>query len=66
MWAKSHRLKVVIGCFLLQMEGKVLLAKFAQRYNFDLDMSQSFDILEATTLRPKDGVRCTITPRSEE
>ena len=50
----------------LQMESKVLLAKFVQRFNFNLDMSQSFDILEATTLRPKEGVLCTLTPRSEE
>ena len=42
--------------FILQIEAKLLLAKFVQRFNIHLDKSQSFGIMENTTLKPKDGV----------
>ena len=48
------------------MEAKILLAKFVQKFNIHLDMSQSFDIKEVFTLKPKDGCRCTLTLRNRE
>ena len=45
------------------MEAKVVLAKFVQRFDMKLDPTQSFDIEETTTLKPKDGTRATLTIR---
>ena len=50
--------------FLFQVEMRVLLAKFIQRFNLELDPNQSFDIEEKLTLRPKGGVMATLTLRS--
>ena len=52
-----------IGQNFAQIEAKVLLAKFIQRFNMQLDMDQSFDIVETTTIHPKDGTKCTLTVR---
>ena len=54
-----------IGQNFAQIEAKVLLAKFVQRFNIEIDMSQSFEFEETTTLRPVDGARCTLTLRDE-
>lgn len=32
-----------------------------QRFNFELDPDQSFEIEERATLKPKGGVMCTLT-----
>ena len=46
---------------LFQVEAKIILAKIMQRFNFELDPDQSFEIVERTTLKPKGGVMCTLT-----
>ena len=52
-----------IGQTFAQIEAKVLLAKFVQRFNIHIDMEQSFAVQETTTIRPIDGTRCTLTLR---
>lgn len=52
-----------IGQNFAQIEAKVLLAKFVQRFNLHLDPKQSFGLIETTTIRPIDGTRCTLTYR---
>jgi cholesterol 24(S)-hydroxylase len=47
--------------FLIQVEAKIILAKIMQRFNFELDPDQSFEIEERATLKPKGGVMCTLT-----
>ena len=47
------------------MESKVLLSKFVQRFDIHLDPTQSFDIEETATLRPRDGTRATLTLREQ-
>ncbi|XP_076872865.1 cholesterol 24-hydroxylase-like [Brachyhypopomus gauderio] len=49
-----------LGQTFSQMEAKVVLAKFLQRFDFSLVPGQSFDIKDSGTLRPKSGVLCTI------
>ena len=46
------------------MEAKVILSKFVQRFDLELDPEQSFGIEETTTLRPKDGTRARLTLRA--
>ena len=50
---------------LFQIESKVLLAKFFQRFDIYLDPTQSFKTEETTTLRPRDGTRATLTFREQ-
>jgi len=45
------------------MEAKVILCKFFKNFDFELDMNQSFDILDTASLRPKGGAMVTLTPR---
>uniref|UniRef100_A0A3Q2X4R2 Cholesterol 24-hydroxylase-like n=1 Tax=Haplochromis burtoni TaxID=8153 RepID=A0A3Q2X4R2_HAPBU len=45
------------------MEAKVVMAKLLQRFDFTLVPGQTFDILDAGTLRPKSGVLCTLSHR---
>jgi hypothetical protein len=45
------------------MEGKVMLAKLIQVFDFKLDMAQSFHAVEYLTMRPKDGCKCRLTVR---
>ena len=52
-----------IGQNFAQIEAKILLAKFVQRFNIKIDMDQSFGFVETTTIRPTDGTRCTLTLR---
>ena len=47
------------------MESKVLLSKFVQRFDIHLDSTQSFEIEETVTLRPRDGTRATLTLREK-
>ncbi len=48
----------------LQMEAKVVMAKLLQRFDFSLVPGQTFDILDAGTLKPKSGVMCSVRHRS--
>ncbi|XP_072283556.1 cholesterol 24-hydroxylase-like [Pyxicephalus adspersus] len=52
-----------LGQVFAQLEAKVVLSKFLQRFEFELVPGQSFNILDTGTLRPRDGVVCTLTPR---
>ncbi|KAL7992669.1 hypothetical protein Chor_016925 [Crotalus horridus] len=54
-----------IGQLFAQMEAKVLMAKFLQRFEFELAPPQSFKILDMGTLRPLDGVTCRLKPRHQ-
>ncbi|XP_078418090.1 cholesterol 24-hydroxylase-like [Cetorhinus maximus] len=53
-----------LGQVFAQMEAKVILCKFLQRFEFQLMPGQTYEILDTGTLRPRDGVVCTLTPRS--
>ncbi len=48
----------------LKLEGVIVIAKLLQKFDFKLDPTQSFDIEQNGTLRPKDGTRCFITLRA--
>ncbi|XP_063352209.1 cholesterol 24-hydroxylase-like isoform X2 [Pelmatolapia mariae] len=52
-----------LGQNFAQMEAKVVMAKLLQRFDFTLVPGQTFDILDAGTLRPKSGVLCTLRHR---
>ncbi|KAL9970601.1 hypothetical protein ACROYT_G023006 [Oculina patagonica] len=52
-----------IGQNFAQIEAKVLLSRFLQTFKFSLVPGQSRQALERVTLRPKDGVMCTLTKR---
>ncbi|RNA23236.1 cholesterol 24, partial [Brachionus plicatilis] len=52
-----------IGQNFAKIEGKLILAKLIQHFDFELDPNQSFDVVQYTTLRPVDGVRVFIKPR---
>ncbi|XP_070608534.1 cholesterol 24-hydroxylase isoform X1 [Erythrolamprus reginae] len=54
-----------IGQLFAQMEAKVLMAKFLQRFEFELAPPQSFKIQDMGTLRPLDGVTCRLKPRHQ-
>ncbi|XP_068959801.1 LOW QUALITY PROTEIN: cholesterol 24-hydroxylase-like [Petaurus breviceps papuanus] len=51
-----------IGQYFSQMEVKVLMAKLFQRLEFQMVPGQSFGILDSVTLKPKDGLVCTLKP----
>uniref|UniRef100_A0A8C5WEJ5 Cholesterol 24-hydroxylase n=1 Tax=Leptobrachium leishanense TaxID=445787 RepID=A0A8C5WEJ5_9ANUR len=53
-----------IGRVFAQMEAKVVMAKLIQRFNFTLVEGQSFKVLDLATLRPLDGVVCTVRTRT--
>ncbi|KAM8920827.1 cholesterol 24-hydroxylase-like [Pelodytes ibericus] len=53
-----------IGRVFAQMEGKVVMAKLLQRFEFELAAGQSFKILDTGSLRPMDGVICRLRPRT--
>uniref|UniRef100_A0A669DQ29 Cholesterol 24-hydroxylase n=1 Tax=Oreochromis niloticus TaxID=8128 RepID=A0A669DQ29_ORENI len=52
-----------LGKNFAQMEAKVVMAKLLQRFDFTLVPEQTFDILDAGTLRPKSGVLCSLSHR---
>ncbi|KAL8168965.1 UNVERIFIED_CONTAM: hypothetical protein K2H54_027185 [Gekko kuhli] len=53
-----------IGQIFAQMEVKVVMAKFLQRFEFQLVPPQSFKIWDTGTLRPADGLVCRLKPRN--
>nr|XP_033808377.1 LOW QUALITY PROTEIN: cholesterol 24-hydroxylase-like [Geotrypetes seraphini] len=54
-----------LGQVFSQMEAKVVLVKLLQRFEFNLVPEQSYEIMDLGTLRPRDGVVCTVTPRAD-
>ncbi|XP_042302567.1 cholesterol 24-hydroxylase-like isoform X1 [Sceloporus undulatus] len=54
-----------IGQVFAQMEAKVVLAKFLQRFDFQLVPPQSFKVLDTGTLTPSDGVVCRLKLRQQ-
>ncbi|XP_062376870.1 cholesterol 24-hydroxylase-like isoform X2 [Sardina pilchardus] len=52
-----------IGQNFSQLEAKVALAKLVQRFDFSLVPGQSFEIQDMGTLRPQNGVKCTVKQR---
>ncbi|XP_075049198.1 cholesterol 24-hydroxylase-like isoform X1 [Mixophyes fleayi] len=54
-----------IGQVFAQMEAKVVMAKFLQRFEFELVEGQSFKIVDSGTLRPMGGVICRLRPRTK-
>ncbi|XP_063804690.1 cholesterol 24-hydroxylase-like [Pseudophryne corroboree] len=52
-----------LGQVFSQLEAKVVLSKLLQRFDFQLVPGQTFEIMDTGTLRPRDGVVCTLTPR---
>lgn len=45
------------------MEARVIIAKFIQNFDIELDPNQSFDLIQLTSTRPRDGTRCFIKLR---
>ncbi|KAM9356434.1 cholesterol 24-hydroxylase-like [Pholidichthys leucotaenia] len=52
-----------LGQNFAQMEAKVVMAKLLQRFDFSLVPSQTFEILDAGSLKPKSGVVCFVSHR---
>jgi len=52
-----------IGQHFAQIEAKVLLSRFLQMFKFSLVPGQSRKVVERGTVRPKDGVICTLNKR---
>uniref|UniRef100_A0A8C5R9M4 Cholesterol 24-hydroxylase n=1 Tax=Leptobrachium leishanense TaxID=445787 RepID=A0A8C5R9M4_9ANUR len=54
-----------LGQVFSQLEAKVVLSKLLQRFEFELAPGQSFEIMDTGTLKPRDGVVCTLKPRTD-
>ncbi|XP_069807338.1 cholesterol 24-hydroxylase-like [Dendropsophus ebraccatus] len=52
-----------LGQGFSQLEARVVLSKLLQRYEFELVPGQSYEIMDTGTMRPRDGVVCTLRPR---
>ena len=55
--------RTCIGKTLAQFEAKVLMARVLQEFKFELLPGQTAAMEENVTLRPRDGIICTLTPR---
>nr|AFM89960.1 cytochrome P450, family 46, subfamily A, polypeptide 1 [Callorhinchus milii] len=53
-----------LGQVFAQMEAKVILAKFLQRFDFQLAPGQNYEMMDTGTLRPRGGAVCTLKPRT--
>lgn len=47
------------------MQTKVILVKFLMHFDFDLDLTQSFELKEVATLKPKSRVNCLLQKRGD-
>ena len=64
VWLSCSRKLQFTVFFVFKIETKVLLIKLLQAFVIDLDMTQSFDVVDKTTLSPKDGVKCQLRQRN--
>ena len=55
--------RTCIGKTLAQFEAKVLMARVLREFKFEILPGQSSQVEENLTLRPRDGVICTLTLR---
>ena len=55
--------RTCIGKTLAQFEAKVLMARVLQEFKFEILPGQTAQTEENVTIRPRDGVICTLTPR---
>ena len=55
--------RTCIGKTLAKFESKVVMAKLLQEFEFKLMPGQTANIEENVTIRPRDGVVCTLTRR---
>jgi cytochrome P450 len=55
--------RVCIGANFALMEGPLVLATICQRFRIDLTPGQTFDPDPTFTLRPRHGVKASLTPR---
>ncbi|MBN3277412.1 CP46A hydroxylase, partial [Polyodon spathula] len=60
-FALGHR--SCLGQTFSQMEAKVVMAKLLQRFELKLVPGQTFEIMDTGSLRPRDGVVCTVKCR---
>ncbi|XP_067952041.1 cholesterol 24-hydroxylase-like [Watersipora subatra] len=52
-----------LGKTFATIQTKVILAKFLLSFDFELDMKQSFEMIEVATLKPKSKVNCLLYER---
>ena len=63
---KFYKIFVLVKfIYIFQIEAKILLAKIVQKFNIHIDTTQSFEVMETATLKPKDGCRCALTLREK-
>ena len=55
--------RTCIGKTLAQFEAKVLMAKVLHEFKFELLPGQTAEVIENLTMKPRDGVICTLTHR---
>ena len=53
--------RTCIGKTLAQFEAKVLMARVLREFKFELLPGQTAEVIENLTMRPRDGVICTLT-----
>mgnify|MGYP001795187741 CR=1 FL=1 len=52
-----------IGQTFAQLEAKVIMARLLQEYKLKVVPGQTLTLIEAVTVRPKEGLMCTISKR---
>ena len=55
--------RTCIGKTLAQFEAKVLMARLLREFKFEILPGQTDQVEENLTLKPRDGVMCTLTQR---
>ena len=65
IYFNSDGINKFLNCyFFFKIQAKIVISKIIQNFDIALDSTQSFEILEAITLRPKSGTKCKITIRN--
>lgn len=55
--------RTCIGKTLAEFEARVIMARLLQEFKLELVPGQSLSIIEQLTIKPREGVVCTITKR---